>query len=377
MRKFPGVAIVVGFCLVGAGTILAGEYHSGDTLLCSDCHTMHFSQAHGFAGGLVTTTAAPGGDWLSAGPNSFLLKAPANQLCLACHDGQGFAPDVLGTNFNTSPTQGREAGTLNDTAGAGPYETWKGHTIGSTAAAPGFDPTLVGLAANWYDPAGTLKCISCHAQHGATAAYRNLGPSALGAGIANFQPAYVIGTANDPSKDVWINLSSYIAGSGSAATFNDFYSASKINFNRNDATVGSTMTSNRIDTFCASCHGAFHGGPGDTANIGPIGLNGFLRHPTSQVAIGAAGGEHSSVARFAANTTKVKVYTNDYSAYSNTSPGCITCHKSHGNQNPFGLVFLNGNATSSIDEDGGWAAGQTHDTNTGMRNLCGQCHSQG
>ena len=55
----------------------------------------------------------------------------------------------------------------------------------------------------------------------------------------------------------------------------------------------------------------------------------------------------------------------------------MTCHKAHGNQNPFGLVFLDRNATS-VGEEGGFGADDT-DTSvkTGYRNLCGQCHSQG
>ncbi len=76
-----------------------------------------------------------------------------------------------------------------------------------------------------------------------------------------------------------------------------------------------------------------------------------------------------------ANTTKVHVYS-DQAGYIDAAPGCLSCHKAHGNQNPFGLMFLNGNATA-IDEEGGYATGQTQDLVQGYRNLCGQCHSQG
>ena len=66
-------------------------------------------------------------------------------------------------------------------------------------------------------------------------------------------------------------------------------------------------------------------------------------------------------------------------AWTDAQPGCVSCHKAHGNQNPFGLVFLNRNATS-VDEQGGYGTGQTEMANgygVGYRNLCGQCHSQG
>ncbi|MBI2528385.1 MAG: hypothetical protein HYV93_20685 [Candidatus Rokubacteria bacterium] len=363
------------------GIAMAGEYHSGQTLYCYDCHTMHFSQAHKFGSGdAPSSTPAPGGDWLgTTGPNHFLLKAPANELCMACHDGQSFAPDVVAANANASPTQGRQAGAVNSGAASGDYAAWKGHTLGATSAPPGYNPSAIG-AADWYNAAGGLECISCHAQHGPATSYRNLGPYALGGVASSARPTYTINTANDTTKDVWVNLASYAAGSGAAATFNPYYDRATVNFNRNDATVGSLKTSNKLGTFCAACHANFHGGPGD-ANIGAsdAALDGFIRHPTSQVTIGAAGaqgyGGHSSFNRYRDATTKVKTFSNN-SDWTNASPGCITCHKAHGNNNPFGLIFLN-RAAASVDEEGGLGAGQTASLPTGMRNLCGQCHGQG
>jgi hypothetical protein len=181
---------------------------------------------------------------------------------------------------------------------------------------------------------------------------------------------------------VWINIpAGYVAGSGNAVTFNPYYDYANVAFNRNDATVGTTKTSNRIDTFCAACHGDFHGGPGD-ANIGATAaaLGGFLRHPTSQVTLGAAGNQgyvgHSALTQYVAATTKTRVYASDRGGFTDASPGCLSCHKAHGNQNPFGLFFLNRTATAT-DEQGGYGSAQTADLKTGYRNLCGQCHGQG
>ena len=378
-----GTTLVLALLLVSGGT--AGQYHAGGTLFCYDCHTMHFSQSHNWDGTTPVPTSPPSGltstgNWLSAsGPNEKLLKAPANQLCLSCHDGQPFAPDVLGVNGNASPANGREAGALNDQALGAPYETWKGHTLGSTDLPPGYNQTLVGLPSNQYDNTVGLECTSCHLQHGSATVYRNLGPR-----NAAFQPTYVLNTTNDTTKDVWINIAStYTGGSGSAATFDPYYSTQNIFFNRNDATVGSLKTSNKIGSFCAACHASFHGGPGDTTIGGTSSasnLEGFLRHPTAQTTIGAAGaaayGGHSALSRSTGATTKVKVNTTDYTGFTNASPLCLTCHKAHGNQNPFGLIFLNRTA-ASVDEQGGYATGQTADVPTGYRNLCGQCHSQG
>ncbi len=383
MKRCLILVAAVAVVALWVGAAAAGEYHSGQSLYCYDCHTMHFSMQHNWDGTTpVPTSPAPGGNWLSvSGPNAFLLKAPANQLCLGCHDGQSFAPDVLGVNTNASPANGRSAGAVNMAALGTPYDAWKGHTLESTSPPPGFDPTVIGASATWYDAANGLECTNCHAQHGPATAYRNLGPYALGAAAANARPTYVISNTNNISQDVWINLASYTSGSGVAATFNPYYDTGNISFNRNDATVGTTKTSNRIDTFCAACHGQFHGGPGDAA-IGASAavLDGFIRHPTSQVTLGAAGtqgyGGHSSLTRYVANVTKARVYASDRAGYTDASPGCVSCHKGHGNQNPFGLVFLNRNATS-VGEEGGWGTGQTQNTATGQRNLCGQCHGQG
>jgi doubled CXXCH motif protein len=381
-----GLLLVAAIAIVAlwAGVAAAGEWHAGTTNLCSDCHTMHFSMQHDWAGNApVSTTPKPDGNWLSAsGPNNFLLKAPVNQLCLSCHDGQTFAPDVLAVNANADPAEGRRAGALNNAGAGAPYETWKGHTLDSTATPPGFNPTAAGVpVTQQYNPAADgLVCISCHLQHGSATVYRNLGPR-----TAAFQPTYVLGTTNDATKDVWINIAApYTPNSGNAATFNPLYSNANVSYNRTDpaAPAGSTLkSSNRLDTFCSSCHGDFHGGPGD-ANIGGTvaALDGFIRHPTAQTVIGASGtqgyGGHSALSRYTAATSKTKVYASDRAGYTDASPGCVSCHKAHGNQNPFGLVFLSRTATA-VDEQGGFAAGQTGTQMEGFRNLCGQCHGQG
>jgi cytochrome c553 len=375
------ITLYIAAILALAFPVLAGEWHTGTTNLCTDCHTMHFSQQHKWdSADPIGTTPAKDGNWLgTTGPNAFLLKAPANELCLSCHDGQTFAPDVLQANTNSAAhTFGRGAGALNEPVAAEGYDAWMGHTLDSTARPPGYDPTAT-PAGDVFPAGNALECTSCHTQHGIATVYRNLGPRALGTGNL---PKYVISTTNDVTKDVWINIpSGYVANSGDAAVFAPFYDASKLFYNRKDSVVIATKTSNGIDTMCAACHGQFHGGAGDP-NIGgdPVLQEQFLRHPTSQVTLKSGAHGTSNLSRLVGAVVKTKVYTTDYTGYVDATPGCVSCHKAHGNKNPFGLFFQSRLATGSSEEgDPGTEVPPpgAPGYQKGYRALCGQCHGQG
>ncbi len=101
-------------------------------------------------------------------PNDrLLIQNGVNATCLACHDGQPFAPDVLGASAGLAADGTRSAGHLNDLTDGAPI-TNRGHTLETLDAPPGLPPTIT-----W--PAGySLECSSCHAVHGSRA-YRNAG----------------------------------------------------------------------------------------------------------------------------------------------------------------------------------------------------------
>ena len=64
--------------------------------------------------------------------------------------------------------------------------------------------------------------------------------------------------------------------------------------------------------------------------------------------------------------------------FTDATPGCVSCHKAHGNQNPFGLFYLGRTPSGTPNEQGALMAGQVAMTDQiGTRNLCGQCHGQG
>jgi len=316
--------------LMWAGSAAAGDYHTTTTLICSDCHVMHYSQSHGYnddGGGFSTP--------LGGGPHEYLLRNEVNELCLTCHDNQTFAPDVFeeGTGGYV-----REAGALNDEASTGNYHPADGHTLGSTDVAPG---------GTWTSAEG-LECASCHNPHGSTTAYRNLSPRIISGQPA--PPTWAVAT-NNLTKDVY-----EIAARG--------YSVDDVWFNEPDATESA------MAKWCKVCHTDFHGLKGGT-EVGGTATGEWHRHPNSDANIGALGGGHSSLATYNALSNKVKVMS-PTGVWGPTVPGdvtpfCLSCHKAHGNQNAFGLIFMSG--TGTVTEEG--------DSGTQTKQLCKQCHRQG
>jgi len=373
--------------IVALPMLAADAYHAGQYANCSDCHTMHAS-VHDNQG--ATQVAAPndpasgGGTgvniWLptsvQGNPEHYLLKGTEESICIACHDGKAFAPDVVGAN--SFATTVRAGGFLN---GGG------GHKIGSQIVPPGFEPAAIGAVAGSddfiFDPAEGLQCVSCHGAHGSQTVYRQLGPYSWGSanGGPNIrsavQPKRAVAVAPtfvaDGSVDVNIGVAAYAPGTAG------YYEASSITYIKNPTTqlVGQTSTNNRYDTFCAACHGQFHGGAtGQGATATTLDTNGnvfdntgkfFVRHPTAGVAMGASNmGTYNSTLK--AGWQKAPLYATGPLAadVANGTPGCISCHKAHGNSNPFGLLYVGGGALT----EGGSANG-TYVT------LCHQCHSMG
>ncbi|MFQ5670098.1 MAG: cytochrome c3 family protein [Acidobacteriota bacterium] len=341
------VLAVSAVVLLGGTVLLAGDFHSGSTLICSDCHVMHFSQEHGYnpnGTGLFTSLG-------TGGPFTELLRNDVNDLCLSCHDGQSFAPDVFEANVDTSV---REAGALNRDNIA-PYYDGTGHTLASTDIAPG--GTFQAAA-----PEG-LTCTNCHSPHGFGALtanpYRNLSGQING---FHTSVTYATGT-NDPTKDVFLRF----AGG---------FTVADMDLNEPD------NTQSGFGIWCGRCHSDFHG-TATSAEIGGAGSppEGFKRHPTAGVDIGLLGGGHSRLDVYSGVGTKVNFVkvmsptgvwptngsTNAALLPADLTPTCITCHKAHGNKNPFGLIYMEN--TGAVTEQG---------TDTGQyRDLCKQCHVQG
>ncbi|MBC8328709.1 MAG: hypothetical protein H8E31_08180 [Planctomycetes bacterium] len=137
-------------------------YHNSEALVCSDCHSMHASAQHDYAGGTGSDPFATGGYPWTTQPTSKLLKAPNSlDLCLACHDGHVGIPDVLGADVN-GLTQ-RSGGHF-EPPDTNPHT---GHNLGyipeSMKGAWGYCSRC-----HFGGTFGTaqVECIDCHNKHG-------------------------------------------------------------------------------------------------------------------------------------------------------------------------------------------------------------------
>jgi hypothetical protein len=331
---------VVGLC----GVATAGDYHTGTTLVCNDCHVAHYSQSHGYSG--AGPIFPPLG---SAGPYDYLLRNDVNLLCLSCHNGSASPPDVYN---NQTPIAGvvRQAGALNAESGHGlgtdsGYDTWDGHTLFSTDDAPGDTPD------NYTPGSHGLECSNCHMPHGhVDTQYRNL-----------WDYATVSYNKGAPGTNTLTNDVFQRAALS--------YAITDVDFNEPDD-AGSAYAA-----WCGECHADFHG-PGGSANMGSVagGETGFggdpwSRHPVQDVNIGQAASFISDLTTFYGHTNRVKVMapSGDWSGTdTDVTQSCFSCHKGHGNQNGFGLIFMSGTGTVTENGDGG-----------DYKSLCQQCHIQG
>lgn len=343
------------------------NYHYGTSMNCSDCHSMHASAHNNLTdGSAITASATLGSTTINPyypAPNPgtgrhYLLKNV--DVCASCHDAQTWAPDVIGDNNGTAYV--RSAGGVKTTEVTG-----GGHKIGSTIRPPGYLSDAVVNPINGYFPAGSaLECYSCHSPHGA-ATYRNLGPyqmrTTIGMGpAANVLPQYA-------KQTTWVNQDAVInvdTRTWGTSPLPEYYGRAAVKYGRKAAgseiTFGNVTASNRMDHFCGVCHGNFHGGT-VTAPVGDG--TAFVKHPTSIVTVAGAGTTWAGLPAATAGNLKVYTELGDQAA-ATSSPGCLTCHKAHGNNNPFALIYPSRTAADTDEEGDGI-----------YKDLCKSCHPMG
>ena len=109
------------------------------------------------------------------------------------------------------------------------------------------------------------------------------------------------------------------------------------------------------------------GGRSAGAHGGDVGSP-WLRHPTADVDIGQNVGRKSSLAQYQSHVNRVQVMsaTGNWQTGTDLTPSCFSCHKAHGNKNPFGLIYMRGDGALTEEGDAG--------TSGTMADLCRQCH---
>lgn len=366
MKKYIFLVAMLSLAAIPAMAQGFANYHYGQSMNCSDCHSMHASAHNNLTDGSAITTPNLVNDstinpyYTAPNPGAgrhYLLKA--TDVCASCHDGQTWAPDVIGANTNAYI---RSAGGVKTTEITG-----GGHKIGSTVRPPGYVSDVSNPINAYYAAGSVLECYSCHSPHGMTS-FRNLGPYQMRTTIG-FGP--VVNVLPQFSKNtIWANQDAVInvnARTWGTSPLPEYYQRSAVKYGRKAAgaeiTFGTIKASNRMDHFCGVCHGNFHGGEVGASPVADA--TGFVKHPTSIVTVAGAGTTWEAVGNF--GKTNLKVYTElGDNAGATSSPGCLSCHKAHGNNNPFALIYPSRTVVDTDEEGDGI-----------YKDLCKSCHPMG
>lgn len=330
--------LLVAFFLTCGTPLFAQSFHEPGNLVCSDCHTMHYSED-----GTTPPHASAGGPFLR-----LLKRGNTTDLCLSCHDTAGSnatyawngstPPKVKGTVANELP-----GGNFNYSAVDGK----KGHS----PLATGFSDSALTKAPGGHYPRTKESCTSCHDAHGedtSSFAFRNLKKIGFNCNSCHF--GYVPDSSTIASTDAH---EAALVTPGSSADQNKAIDATNHNVYKGIA----------FGQWCGSCHRSYHGSTKSDTNVGD-GTD-WLRHPTGTAlkpAYAASYGASTDFAYPIVTSSTAASTTAEWSLAAGESfVFCLSCHQAHASQYPNALRW---DPTSG---SGGTA---------GDRSKCGKCHDK-
>lgn len=318
--------------LMGAA-VFAGDFHTGSGLKCYQCHIMHQTKSHAYGDDSHDSATNTSGQAYGA----HLLKyADANTTCLSCHNA-GDSKDVY-KGFNTAP-------------GATPTTPFN-RISGWFGLSTDTNQDFTGVLANDYGhdlnngaqtpPGGTsavsLGCPSCHDPHG-NASYRNLGTQDADGNRVDSGITYEKGTYT-----------------GTVEVFQATPPTGVNKFDVSNISYEPVSGSSHYEQYCVSCHTSIHNSAATS--------NGWMKHPTMGVSRAYTAGTVSPL-----KTIGGLPQAGQSGALVAGQVSCMTCHKAHGSDHPFGLIYDN-RTTTALEDGTGTGSGQ-------IRTTCKHCHDKG
>ncbi len=298
---------------------VATSYHVGSTLLCDDCHGGRSDVAARFA---------------SSGRRSSLRAADALSACLGCHDGKPGIPDVVGDDVNG--LRSRAGGHFEMPGRRNP----NGHDL-----AFGLDGQVGGSEVCARCHGGSLAtasvtCVDCHDPHG------------------NGRPRN-LRFASDPAATPQLGLLVSPLASGL-----ERYESDNIAYGTTDDEL-----LREVSAICVDCH---HGMSG-SGHVDPNHDGRSERHPSYDSEHGSANTIRQGAAKGTSDARhweggagsgfvgaeRVRVVTRGATTYGaarvvnagTNGVFCLSCHRAHGSDQPFGLVWTLGRGNGPVGCD--------------------------
>jgi hypothetical protein len=406
------------------GSVNTRLYHSYDGLVCYDCHTIHNSEDG------APIAAGAGG---SIGPYARLLKQPTvTDICLQCHlypASSAFkAPAVMTPNGVLPSNLALPGGDFYWSGGTGPGAApRKGHNPGKSLGVQAMTMTsdsALSVSPGGSYPTSNWDCATCHDPHNRfgenVAAWRQLkrkingivhtGEETVVAGVESFGGNQ--GPTTQGYEPIRSNSRGDLRGGVNETNYvntrkdGNALEGAKLYPPLAESDTNKNVYRGGFSSFCAVCHGDFHGGNVEIRNAD----NGktragsaWLRHPTN-VTINQSTGSKYGIDTYKAVVTNAQgnnpnpsgydwkypmvkgdaVFTVKTNVASANDPStlaatdrimCLTCHKAHASKYE-NMTRWDTNAHSFI------AAGQQDFTGAvspgdNPAYGCGKCHQKG